>query len=348
MNPRERVLSAIFLEEPDRVPLLEVGVSNIVLKQIFPSLSDQKIFIALSRLGLDSLVIWPFLNPQNSKQLNGGQYIDEFGRIFTKKVSFSMSDFYLKGALNTPEKYEVFPRPDPFDPWRVKYFRECVKASEEKIFLIPCCGSIFEVAIEAVGFVDFFKYMRTNPDFIKKVIRDHANYTISCGSVLLDAGAEAVFVADDFAYKTGPFISPQSWMKFVYPELRRVADFFHSRGVPVLLHSDGNINLLMDGIIKAGIDAVQPLEPTAGMNLGEVKMKHGDKICLIGNIDVAYTLSSGTTESVVEEVKNAINSAACGGGYMLGSGHTINDAVLPQNFVTMIKAARKYGRYSAR
>ncbi|MBS7656923.1 hypothetical protein KEJ33_03250 [Candidatus Bathyarchaeota archaeon] len=345
MDSRDRVLSAIFLEEPDKVPTLEVGVSNIVLKKIFPSMSEQRKPVILSKLGLDSLVIWPFLNDKNNKQVNNNQYLDEFGRLFTKKISFSMSDFYLQGTLNSPERYESFPRPDPYDPWRVEYFKKYVKYSKGKIFLIPCCGSVFEVAMEAVGFVDFFKYMQSNPSFVRRVIKDHADYTIACGNALVDAGAEAVLDADDFAYKTGPFISPKCWMEFVFPELRRVVENFHKKGIPVLLHTDGNIRLLMDGIIKAKIDAVQPLEPTAGMKLSEVKEMYGDKICPIGNIDVAYTLASGTQNNVIEEVKDAIKNAAYGGGYILGSGHTIHDSVLPQNFLTMLNAAKKYGKY---
>jgi uroporphyrinogen decarboxylase len=345
LNSRDRVLSAIFLEEPDRVPLLEVGISDAVLKKIFPILTERKKFIALSKLGLDSLVVWPFLNHQKSKQINGNKYVDEFGRLFTRKISFSTSDFYLGGTLNTPEKYDAFPRPDPHDPWRIEYFKECVEASKGQLFLIPCCGSVFEVAVEAVGFVDFFRYMQSNLSFIKRVIKDYAEYTIACGNALIDAGAEAILIADDFAYKTGPFISPKSWMEIIYPELRRVVNSFHNRGVPVLLHCDGNINLLMNGIIEAGIDAVQPLEPTAGMKLCEVKAKYGEKICLIGNIDVAYTLVSGTMNQVIREVKNAINDAAYSGGYILGSGHTIHDSVSPQNFIIMLKAAKKYGKY---
>lgn len=345
MDSRERVLTAIDLEEPDRVPLLEVGVSDKVLDELFPSVPKKKRFVALSNLGLDALAVWPFLNANNSKPLGDDQYLDEFGRVFTKKVSFSMSDFYLRGTLNTPEKYDAFQRPNPLDPWRAQYFKECVEASEGKLFLIPCCGSIFEVAIEAVGFVDFFKALYSNPSFIRRVIKDHADYTIQLGNFLIDAGAEALLVADDFAYKTGPFISPRHWNEFVYPELRRVCDIFHKRGIPVLIHSDGNLSSLLNGIVNAGIDAIQPLEPTAGMRLRDVKSEYGDRLCLIGNIDVAYTLASGTTEQVVEDVKAAIRDAAYGSGYILGSGHTIHDSVSPQNFVTMIKAAKKYGKY---
>lgn len=345
MDSRERILAAIYLEEPDRVPLLEIGISDKVLDNLFPSVPREKRFIALANLGLDALVIWPFLNPNNKKPLGNDQYLDEFGRVFTKKVSFSTSDFYLKGILNTPERYNAFPRPDPFDPWRIQYYKNCVKASEGKLFLIPCCGSIFEVAIEAVGFVDFFKALYRDPDFIRKVIRDHADFTIQCGNSLIDAGAEAVLVADDFAYKTGPFISPTFWNEFIYPELRRVCNSFHRRGVPVLLHSDGNVSSLLGSIVNAGVDAIQPLEPTAGMKLRDVKSEYCDKLCLIGNIDVAYTLVSGTTEQVIEEVKAAIRDAAYGGGYILGSGHTIHDSVSPQNFMIMIKAAKKYGKY---
>ncbi|MBS7634817.1 hypothetical protein KEJ34_04900 [Candidatus Bathyarchaeota archaeon] len=108
-------------------------------------------------------------------------------------------------------------------------------------------------------------------------------------------------------------VSVEKRMEIIYPELRRATENFHKRGVPVLLHCDGNINLLMNGIIEAGIDAVQPLEPTAGMKLRDVKAKYGEEICLIRNIDVAYTLTSGTAGQVIREVKKAINEAAYGG-----------------------------------
>lgn len=69
---------------------------------------------------------------------------------------------------------------------------------------------------------------------------------------------------------------------------------------------------------------------------------------MVGNIDAAHLLPFGTTEEVAQEVKNAINAAAPGGGYILGSGHQINDWCKPENFLAQIKAAKEYGKYTTR
>ena len=140
-------------------------------------------------------------------------------------------------------------------------------------------------------------------------------------------------------------MSPRHWREFIFPCLKRVADEFHRRGAFLMVHCDGDIRLLMDMIIEAGVDILQPLQPDAGMDIVEVAQKWGDKICLVGNIDVSHLLPFGTPQEVEKSVKRAISAAAPGGGYMLGSGHMINDACKPENFLSMINAGKKYGKY---
>jgi uroporphyrinogen decarboxylase len=127
--------------------------------------------------------------------------------------------------------------------------------------------------------------------------------------------------------------------------LKEAVDSFHKRGVFVLVRSDGNILPLMDMIVEAGVDGVHSLEPAAGIDIKLVKEKWGDKLCLIGNIDVANLLPYGSVEEVIEEVKRTINAAAPGGGYILSSCSTPTDMCKPENWAAQLETGRKYGRY---
>jgi uroporphyrinogen decarboxylase len=346
-----------MFEEPDRVPLFELFISSEVLSNVLgkklveigelgrTTAPVEERVKAHIEVGLDSFCVDTFLNPKNSIQIDEDLYVDEWGRLFSNKIRGLDSDFYKGGYLASPEKYEDFQGPDPCDPWRVKQYVKAVDVAGEDAFIIPGVGSIFEVTAEAVGFENFLKYLFIKPNFVKKVLEHAANFTIEQGKICIDAGAEVCMVFDDYAYKHGPMMSPRHWKEFVFPSLKSVAEAFHKKGAFLLLHSDGDILPLMDMIIEAGVDGIHPLEPTAGIRLDKVKEKWGDKICLIGNIDI-NKLTLGSPKEIGEDVKKAIKAAAPGGGYILCSGHCINAKCKLENLIAQIKTGKKYGKYS--
>jgi len=98
-------------------------------------------------------------------------------------------------------------------------------------------------------------------------------------------------------------------------------------------------------MVDTGIDGLHPIDPIAGMNLGEMKKKYGDCLCLMGNVECGNLLSFGTKEEVRQTVKDCIKKAGKGGGYICMSSNTIHGAVNPENYFEMVKAIREYGRY---
>jgi uroporphyrinogen decarboxylase len=102
---------------------------------------------------------------------------------------------------------------------------------------------------------------------------------------------------------------------------------------------------LLDMIVEAGVDALNPLEPAAGMNIAEVKKLYGDKIALVGNIDCGELLCFGTPEQVRQTVKWTIEVAGDNGGFILSSSNSIHSSVKPENYLAMVEAGREFGRY---
>jgi len=101
-------------------------------------------------------------------------------------------------------------------------------------------------------------------------------------------------------------------------------------------------------IVETGVDAINPLEPVAGMDIAEVKRRYGDQVCLIGNIDCGELLSRGTPQQVRQVVQETIRQAAPGGGYIMSSSNTIHSSVKPENYQAMIEATHLYGAYPLR
>jgi uroporphyrinogen decarboxylase len=98
-------------------------------------------------------------------------------------------------------------------------------------------------------------------------------------------------------------------------------------------------------IVDTRIDALNPMEPVAGMDIGRVKQKYGKRVCLIGNIDCGYILSEASTEEVVAAVRECILKASPGGGHIVSSSNAIHSSVKPENYRTMVEATKKYGNY---
>jgi uroporphyrinogen decarboxylase len=202
-------------------------------------------------------------------------------------------------------------------------------------------GTVNDLRGAANHFMDIVK----NPELILRlndiVVKHHLKLIKNC----IDIGADIIAIAGDFAITDGPIVSPKHLEKFAIPPLAELVRFTHSLGVPLIKHTDGNIMPIMELILGTGMDALHPIDPIAGLDIGVVKEKYGDRICLIGNIDCGPLLMWGRKEEVRQAVKETIRKAGRGGGLIAASSHSIQSKVKPENYIEMVKAIREYGRY---
>jgi uroporphyrinogen decarboxylase len=183
------------------------------------------------------------------------------------------------------------------------------------------------------------------PEIAHRLARIVIDYKKRVMARAIDAGADIVLTGDDYAARTGPVMSPAHFAEFVLPYLQEMVDVARERGVPFIKHTDGNLWPIIDMIVGTGIDALDPIEPIAHMDIGEVKTRYGDRIALAGNVDCGELLSRATPEDVVEAVKETIAKAAVGGGHILASSNSIHPAVRPENYRAMVEAGKQYGQY---
>jgi hypothetical protein len=146
-----------------------------------------------------------------------------------------------------------------------------------------------------------------------------------------------VLTYDDIAYKTSTIFSPKWLRRYWCPRLKKLNDAWHARDTICLFHSDGNLFPILDDLVAAGIDGLNPLEVLAGMSVGKVRARH-PQLFLTGGIDVSQLLSFGTPEEVRAACEEAIAEAA-GRGYFLGSTTELHWDVKLENAIAMFETA---------
>lgn len=368
MNARERVLCTLNMEEPDLVPWYSTvdprifGFYSASLGSTYAQDATQARMdpesdsfarhlrvqeAIIKMLDLDFMNIFVLFDPNHNVMIDEEHYVNEWGRLHTTKLIGGISDAYVDGYLTTPEKYREFrkTKPTPVTDWRMKTVRETKKIAEANdLFLLGGAGSIVEVVMEAVGISNFCRHLYTNPAFIDEIIRDSALWTLEVGKAMADEGVDGVVIYDDYAFHSGPIYSVKHFRKHVLPWVKRVVGELRKRGLHVFQHACGDIRPLMEGIIEAGYEAIEPLEITAGVTIPEMKEKWGDRITLIGNVSL-NTLVLGTPEETAKETEECIRAGAPSGGYMLGASHGIYFGCKPENVLAMASARKKFGKY---
>jgi uroporphyrinogen decarboxylase len=113
----------------------------------------------------------------------------------------------------------------------------------------------------------------------------------------------------------------------------------------VIKHTDGNVMPLMDMILDAGFDCLDPIDPLGGMDMAFMKRAYSQHFALKGNVNCATTLVDGTAEEVVRETLGVIRAAAEGGGLIVSSSNSIHSSVAPLNYLAMLSTIKAYGRY---
>jgi uroporphyrinogen decarboxylase len=154
-----------------------------------------------------------------------------------------------------------------------------------------------------------------------------------------------IFFGDDLGLQLAPMISSQLFRRFIKPKYRRYVDAFKNASkAKVILHSDGAISPLIDDMIEAGIEGINPVQVSAkGMDSKQLKERFGKKLIFWGGIDTQSVLPFGTPEDVRNEVRTRIRHLAPGGGYILATVHNIQPGVPPENIVAMFDEAVKFG-----
>ncbi len=305
------------------------------------------------KIGIDLSVIPLGLYPIKYDKTG---YIDEFARRFDFKINPADGmdvSYYMGGVLKDIEDYEAFYNDHPLDPDNpmrenaYKMGKELEAKAGGKIYLAPSIFGMMESSWEAFGLENFSRLLAKRKQ-AKKVFDERGNFALEMVKRIIDWGEDgAILIYDDYGYKAGLFMSPRNYNTYVMPWLKRICDTAHKGGLKVILHSCGDVYQILEDIIKTGVDAMHPIEPTTSnpeYDIFKLKEKYRDKLCFIGNVS-PQDLSDKDPEFIKQYTKKLIKHVAPGGGFILSSGHSINPAIKLDNFLAMRETLEKYDKY---
>ena len=348
MKRRERVLNALLHKEGDRIPKGETWIDGSLANKLLGSdypldyqsyERDLKIRDLLN-MDLINLGDWP------SEEIG----VDSRGnKIFRSLYGYEF-------AYNGTSKHITKPPIDDIED-TYKYIKPDIKKVSGKIiedfknntdlFVMGQIGGPVSMLDEMFPMEDYMVYCLTNTSEIRTIGEKVMEFEVEKAKLFIDSGADAIFFADDIAFNSGTFLPPHIMKEIVYPFYKyAITEIKKYKKVPIIFHSDGDLNKVMDNIVEAGFDGIQSLQPSAGMDIAHIKKEYGGSICLMGNIDLDYIMTFASPKEVEEIVKRTIDIAAPGGGFILSTCNTFIDAIKPENALVMYKTGHEYGVYN--
>ncbi len=204
----------------------------------------------------------------------------------------------------------------------------------------------FEIVKDVVGHETLCMAMADNPEWATDMFETETRVALSVLDYLSENGIEfdGAWVYGDIAYNHGPFFSPRMYRRLLLPSHRAHLDWFKRRGLPVIYHTDGDFRPLIPSLMEAGVDCFQPLEAKAGIDVRELKSRYGDRIALMGNIDI-MVLITNDLKRIEAEIATKIPAAKTNGGYIYHSDHSIPPGVSFETYRSVINMIDRYGAY---
>jgi len=213
----------------------------------------------------------------------------------------------------------------------------------------PVYGSIIEVSeclTRLIGQENAMVWMAEYPERMGAVINRIGAFYLAMAKAEIEAGdglLDGFVIWGDVAYKKCTFMSPRYWREFFKPWVAQMAAAAHAAGLPVIYHGCGNVKAIFPDYIEMGIDAYNPLEVKAGMDVVELRRQYGHRIGFCGNSDI-QVWETGDREAIRREVLRKLN-AAKGGGFIFQSDHSVSSSVSGHTYDYIVKLVREFGKY---
>ena len=379
MTPRERIIKAMNMEQPDRVPVMSqfsIGFMNQQLKEtnITPmelwndadKYAEALIWLR-ERFDFDGILVGLHGQDPNWREKVKVEIIDgiEVATFHNRKETYvdddlPVGEFFEENLIDIdtfdveeiPEEldyiaaskncYVFIDKADPF-----KIFRILDEELKGRYSLHAEVSSPLDYLLDLLGYENGLVAMMLNPDKVKEIL---AKFTI--GVVKMAEGlcentsADAVKISSPFA--GSDFISPEQYREFELPFLSQIAKAVKNKDKYVYVHTCGHINDRLEMMVEAGLSGIECLDPTpiGDVELADAFSRIGDKMFIKGNVDSVNTLLNGSDEKITNDISERIRIGMQNNGFILSTACSIAPKVKKENIQILSKIARNIGIYS--
>ncbi|KAA0230960.1 hypothetical protein EDS67_04430 [candidate division KSB1 bacterium] len=334
MTSRERVLAVLAGEKPDRVPFnVFAGWNPEVRRKVEARYGSIESFNERHRIDIVTGVLprFPFGGAENHARI-----LD--------------LDQYLEFEPDAPDSPGILTT--PCDEVLSVTVAQALKSHDSDKAVFCHAWGVFELSQFLFeknmlpGTEQALLNMAMEPEKTKRMFFKLAAWTADCVETAVKAGVDAIELSDDWGQQKTMLFSPEMWWDMVYPAMKIILDRAHELHVPVLLHSDGDVTQILDGILKLGVSGLHPVQESAGMSPKHVREFFGKKVCLMGGLDTITALPVMNAAEIRREVERVFALLKNDGGFIFAGSHMFQDDTPLEVIAAAYERAEELAVYS--
>jgi len=362
MKHRDRVLTSLSHEKPDRCPLQisftpefaerlrgSVNVASQTHHNPHGGGNTYQLERALDEDMLLTSVGWA--NSYYANEVFGqglATYTDAWGVTFrnsTYSTRFG-NGFYTEMVghpLSEDSAIPSYRAPDPEDPSLYSEARWVLDTFHSEYWIVGVTvTTIFETAWALRGYEKLLMDFVTDPDTAEAVLDIPFTYHLKAAEKLTRMGVDMIWTGDDIGTQNTMLMSPETWRRFLKPRMARFISTLKAinPALKVAYHSDGCIYEVVPELIEIGVDVLNPIQPRS-MDPALLKERYGNSLCFWGTIDEQRTLPFGSPEDVREEVASRLRTVGKGGGLIIGPTHHVQLDTPVENILALVDEVRR-------
>ena len=326
----------------DVVDLVEALDLDMVTVELFPFSQ----YVLVGQRGSDG-----FQKPM--KQLDQNTYQDRDGSIWhVSVVTHDLMPYWMNPETYNPPTLESIERAIgeidrngvkmPED-WQWELIRHVVKKMKSTHF-ITCLAE--DIDFPSFGQTDeeFYLNLALHPEMHAKLAELAGKRAVGMLKYYAEEGIDGLIPCADYGSSTGLLASPKIFIEHVFPWLKAYCDEAHKLNMKVLKHCCGKTWEIFEYFIKAGYDAYESIQSTAGMDIKLLKEQYGHKMTLWGGVS-NENLIGGKPKDIEADAQYAIKWTAPGGGFIYGASHSLAVGTSVENLIAMKHSREKFGSY---
>ena len=350
----DRVRAVVNGQRPDRVPFSDSFWQEFAHRYredrgLPPDASLAERF-DFDYAGVSTPVHGPWPGEAGPLGRDGSGYLlkrDEYGLVTRELEGATTMPQHLDCKIRDKRHLDRFPFEDPGDPERSAAIARDLPEMCTRFCPVFKLGGPFSRSWRLRGISQFLLDIATDISFVREMVARITDHMIAVGLAAidrLDPPRTLWHIADDFASTKAPLFSPGVYEDVFLPNLKKMVDVLHGKGFKVSYESEGNVGPMLDLLDASGVDGLAHMEPRAGLFMGDIRERFGDRFFFMGNICNALVLPSNDRKQIAREVYRVL-SAATDGRYMSLSAHSIAPDISSDSYDYFHGLMDRYGRY---
>lgn len=363
----QRIRQVLSHREADRVPAGEFFWTGFLNRCREKWGAD---FDPYRHFDLDYIVIGPNMDPRimpfEILHESGDEIVVRTGFGATiRRVGTIPMPHYESFSVSSPEDMDTFEFDPPADPRRffeggddqmncvgdalardLPPWNDRVDAYVDDFAVFGAVCEPYEYIWRCIGTENALYWMMTDPEPFARFVDRVGEFNLEFCRAQIEAAKgrlAGMYIWGDVAYRNAMLFGAPRWREMFKPHVKSLIDLCHEHGLMVIYHGCGNASEIFDDMVEMGLDAYNPLESKAGLDVVKLKERYAGKLAFCGNIDV-QVLEHGDPDEIREHVLYKLR-AARGGGWILQSDHSVSSDVSPESYELVIQTLRRHGNY---